>query len=264
MKRLALILGMLLFVTNAQAEEKEFEIYYDENKTTSDEVIASYYKQLEFIPQLEAKCKDTMEWGEGSFSLLENLYIRLITCLTWETNKKLNIEQIELLTRLNKAWSDAIIYLYQGDGIFYKGSTTFYLGNEYLLQLAVRIYNIVMNKKWPECVYETGNYKDEDYFQVNQPCNVESSVLQKCQQDKDIISCMQTELKQKYLELITELHKDRAPKNMTNLLSLTEEVIKEIEPDKEKQKKEIIRLYNFYWLSIENTYEYEMYFQNAE
>ena len=64
MNKLILVLVILLLpCANAHADVKEFEIYSDDNKTTADEVIASYYKQPEFIPQLEAKCADTMEWG---------------------------------------------------------------------------------------------------------------------------------------------------------------------------------------------------------
>ena len=194
---------------------------------------------------MEATCQKSMPWIKGAFGLWEEPYFRADMCLTWETNKKLNTEQIELLAHLKNAWSNVLGDLIQGDDI--RDSFAVYFDNEqeYSLQLAVRIYNLVLHQDWPECLFETG--KSSDYLPYdNKPCNVESPILSKCRQTDNVIACMQEKLTIAIQTLVDVDYKDIAPKDMDNLLYLTNQFIATIEPNKDKQHYEIVRLYNFY------------------
>ena len=69
----------------------------DPQKTTVSNVIDNYYQHPEYTPIMEAKCQKSMPWIKGSFGLWKEPNFRADMCLTWETNKKLNEKQIELL-----------------------------------------------------------------------------------------------------------------------------------------------------------------------
>jgi hypothetical protein len=199
---------------------------------------------------MEATCQKSMPWIKGAFGLWEEPYFRADLCLTWETNKKLNQEQIELLAHLKLTWENVIGDLHQKND----ADASYDRKMEYSLQQAVRIYNLVLHQDWPECLFETG--KSSDYFPYdNKPCNVESPILSKCRQTDNVIACMQEKLTIAIQTLVDVDYKDIAPKDMDNLLYLTNQFIATIEPNKDKQHSEIVRLYNFYWLSIHDAYD---------
>ena len=75
---------------------------------------------------------------------------------------------------------------------------------------------------------------------------------------------MQKKLKSSISKLVTEQYKEKATKDMKDLLFLTEKVITKITNNPIEQQKEIIRLYNFYWLSIYNAYEVISVFSNTQ
>lgn len=64
-------------------------------------------------------------------------------------------------------------------------------------------------------------------------------------------------------EWATEEEKQKEREEMENkrindmkwLMQLTQKIIPQLIEDKNRQKKEIMRLYNFYWLSILRSYE---------
>ena len=164
MRKLLFIIALLILSAPAVAENimmPHIDIHQtlNPNKNVSDAMIENFYKHPEYIPVIDKECAETMGWVKGNFAFFEPLHHRAVFCLAWETNKKLNKEQIELLAQLNKAWSNVIMDLYQSDTYRNSFAVSFDNEQEYSLQLAVRIYNIVTQQKWPECFYET-NEKD--------------------------------------------------------------------------------------------------------
>lgn len=241
----------------------------DPQKTTVSNVIDNYYQHPEFTPIIEAKCQESMPWIKGSFGLWEEPYFRADMCLTWETNKKLGKEQIELLAHLKNAWKNVIINLALSDGILTSFNTTFHNSNEYSLQLAVRIYNLVIKENWPECRIETGD-KIRDYDIHIEPCNTPSEIMKLCGRAENPQNCMQEEIISRISKFkimtntwATEEEKkeerEEAEKKKINdtkqLMQLTQEIIPQLIEDKNRQKEEIMRLYNFYWLSILGSYK---------
>jgi len=224
----------------------------DENKTTVSNMIDNHYHNPEYIPVMEAKCQESMEWIKGNFALWEEPNFRADMCLTWEINKKLTNEQIETFAHLKKAWENVISDLHQK----YDFDASYNRAMEYSLQLAVRFYNLVLHQDWPECLYETNqdmNYYINQYD--NKPCNIVSPALKECRNNKNVISCMQTQIITLMSKLVTEQYREQSLIDVKNLLDFTEKVITEILKNPLQQQKEIIKLYNFYWLSIQYAYD---------
>lgn len=298
MKQFALILGLILSLgVNARAEiyrDIDVDMVYkngtfkdkaevkklideytqrdtpnDPQKNVVSNVIDNYYQHPEYIPIIEAKCQESMPWIKGSFDLWEEPYFHADMCLTWETNKKLDKEQIELLAHLKEAWGNVIMNLALLDGILTSFNTTFDNNNEYSLQLAVRIYNLVMKENWPECRIETGEKIGDSDIHI-EPCNTQSEIMKLCSSADDPQNCMQEEIisrisKFKIMTNVwaTEEEKQKEREKMENkrindtkqLMQLTQKIIPQLIEDKNRQKKEIMRLYNFYWLSIFRSYK---------
>jgi hypothetical protein len=259
-----------------KAEVKELIDEYTQRDTPNDpqknvvsNVIDDYYQHPEYIPIIEAKCQESMPWIKGSFDLWEEPYFRADMCLTWETNKKLDKEQIELLAHLKKTWNNVITNMALSDGILTSFNTTFDNNNEYSLQLAVRIYNLVMKENWPECRIETGKKIGDSDIHI-EPCNTPSEIMKLCSSADNPQNCMQEEIisrisKFKIMTNVwaTEEEKQKEREEMENkrindmkwLMQLTQKIIPQLIEDKNRQKKEIMRLYNFYWLSILRSYK---------
>ena len=232
-------------------------------------VIDDYYLHPEYIPIIEAKCQKSMSWIKGSFNLWEEPNFRADMCLTRETNKKLDKEQIELLAHLKKTWGNVIMNMDLSDGILTSFNITFHNHNEYSLQLAVRIYNLVMKENWPECRIETGKKIGDSDIHI-EPCNTPSEIMKLCSSADNPQNCMQEEIisrisKFKIMTNVwaTEEEKQKEREEMENkrindmkwLMQLTQKIIPQLIEDKNRQKKEIMRLYNFYWLSILRSYK---------
>ena len=190
-------------------------------------------------------------------------------CLTWETNKKLRKEQIELLAHLKNAWENVIGDLIQGNEYRDSFAVCFDNEQEYTLQMAVRIYNLVLNQKWPECIFEAPKNISEDVVYYKEPCNEPSEILKKCKNSTNTKLCMQQEIisKTENFETIEskwikpeEIKKNRK-EHLELLFDLTEKFISQIISDNIRQEREIIRLYNFYWSSI--LVSYQMNLANA-
>ena len=241
----------------------------DPKKNVVSNVIDDYYLHPEYIPIIEAKCQKSMPWIKGSFNLWEEPNFRADMCLTWETNKKLDKEQIELLAHLKKTWNNVIMNMALSDGILTSFNTTFDNNNEYSLQLAVRIYNLVMKENWPECRIETGEKIGDSDIHI-EPCNTPSEIMKLCSSADNPQNCMQEEIisrisKFKIMTNVwtTEEGKQKEREEMENkrindtkqLMQLTQKIIPQLIEDKSIQKKEIMRLYNFYWLSILTSYK---------
>lgn len=241
----------------------------DPQKNTVSNVIDGYYLHPEYIPIIEAKCQESMPWIKGSFGLWEEPYFRADMCLTWETNKKLDKEQIELLAHLKEAWGNVIMNMDLSDGILTSFNTTFDNNNEYSLQLAVRIYNLVMKENWPECRIETGKKIGDSDIHI-EPCNTPSEIMKLCSSADNPQNCMQEEIISRIsqFKIMTNVwateeekqeEREETEKKRINdtkqLMQLTQEIIPQLIEDKNRQKKEIMRLYNFYWLSILRSYE---------
>ena len=298
MRRLFLILGLILSLcpsTKAEiyrdidvdmvykngtfkdkAEVKKLIDEYTQRDTPNDpkknvvsNVIDDYYLHPEYIPIIEAKCQKSMSWIKGSFNLWEEPNFRADMCLTWETNKKLDKEQIELLAHLKKTWNNVIMNMALSDGILTSFNMTFDNNNEYSLQLAVRIYNLVMKENWPECRIETGEKIGDSDIHI-EPCNTPSEIMKLCSSADNPQNCMQEEIisrisKFKIMTNVwtTEEEKQKEREEMENkrindtkqLMQLTQKIIPQLIEDKSRQKKEIMRLYNFYWLSILMSYK---------
>ena len=298
MKKLVLILGLVLSLgANARAEiyrDMDVDMVYkngtfkdkaevkelideytqrdtpnDPQKNVVSNVIDDYYQHPEYIPIIEAKCQESMPWIKGSFDLWEEPYFRADMCLTWETNKKLDKEQIELLAHLIKTWGNVIMNMDLSDGILTSFNITFHNHNEYSLQLAVRIYNLVMKENWPECRIETGKKIGDSDIHI-EPCNTPSEIMKLCSSADNPQNCMQEEIisrisKFKIMTNVwaTEEEKQKEREEMENkrindmkwLMQLTQKIIPQLIEDKNRQKKEIMRLYNFYWLSILRSYK---------
>ena len=205
---------------------------------------------------------------KGSFDLWEEPYFRADMCLTWETNKKLGKEQIELLAHLKNVWDSVIMNMALLDGILTSFNITFHNRNEYSLQLAVRIYNIIMKENWPECRIETDE-KIGDYAIHTEPCNTPSEIMNLCGRAGNPQNCMQEEIisrisKFKIMTNVwaTEEEKKKERKEIEEkrindtkqLMQLTQEIIPQLIEDRNRKKEEIMRLYNFYWLSILRSY----------
>lgn len=247
---------------------EQSDIPNDPPKNVVSNVIDNYYQHPEYIPIIEAKCQESMPWIKGSFDLWEEPYFRADMCLTWETNKKLDKEQIELLAHLKEAWGNVIMDLVLSDGILTSFNTTFDNINEYSLQLAVRIYNLVMKENWPECRIETGKKIVDSDIHI-EPCNTPSEIVKLCSSADNPQNCMQEEIisrisKFKIMTNVwaTEEEKQKEREEMENkrindmkrLMQLTQKIISQLIENKNRQKKEIMRLYNFYWLSILRSY----------
>ena len=298
MKKIVLILGLVLSLgANARAEiyrdidvdmvykngtfkdkaeVKELIDEYTQRDTPNDpqknvvsNVIDDYYQHPEYIPIIEAKCQESMPWIKGSFDLWEEPYFRADMCLTWETNKKLDKEQIELLAHLKETWGNVIMNLALSDDILTSFNTTFDNNNEYSLQLAVRIYNLVMKENWPECRIETGKKIGDSDIHI-EPCNTPSEIMKLCSSADNPQNCMQEEIISRISQFkimtnvwATEKEKQEEREEMENkrindmkwLMQLTQKIIPQLIEDKNRQKKEIMRLYNFYWLSILRSYK---------
>lgn len=255
-----------------QPSIKDIDFDLNPNKTVEDAMIEVYYNHPEIIPEMEEKCKEVMEWVKGSFGLLEFLNFRAIQCLTWETNKKLTTEQIELLAKLHKVWSNTVMDQSLSDGILTSFNITFHNQNEYSLQLAVRIYNLIMKESWPECRIETGE-KIKDIDAYTEPCNEPSKIMKLCGSNENPQNCMQEEIIKRIakFKILTnarateeekKAEREKLEKERINdakqLMQLTQEIISQLVDDKDKQNEEIMRLYNFYWLSILRSYKHSL------
>lgn len=155
------------------------------------------------------------------------------------------------------------------DGILTSFNITFHNCNEYSLQLAVRIYNIIMRENWPECRIETGE-KIGDYDIHTKPCNKPSEIMKLCSSAGNPQNCMQEEIisriskfkimtnvwatEEEKKEEREEMEKKRI-NDTKQLMQLTKEIIPQLIENKNRQKDEIMRLYNFYWLSILRSYK---------
>lgn len=265
MKNLTIILSVFFALSvNLHAEEYPSFIF-SSDKTTEDSMIEAYYKQYELIPQIEKKCDKTMKWAKGHFNLFDSLYTHTKMCLIWETNKKLNKEQIKLLTKLHKTWENVIMDFIQGDNFRDSFSQSFGDMQEYSLQLTVRLYNIIMNQKWPECLYETGKNTENLY---NKPCNKISKIMKNCNKKQNPLLCMKHQIVNKVSEMKVKNNrwhteaelKEKRLNDLNSLLALTEKFIN----NEKLPKEEIIRLYNFYWLSIIRTYQDTLKYINKE
>lgn len=241
----------------------------DPQKNVVSNVIDDYYQHPEYIPIIEAKCQESMPWIKGSFDLWEEPYFRADMCLTWETNKKLDKEQIELLAHLKEAWGNVIMNMDLSDGILTSFNITFHNHNEYSLQLAVRIYNLIMKENWPECRIETGEKIGDSDIHI-EPCNTPSEIMKLCSSADNPQNCMQEEIISRIskFKIMTNVwateeekqkEREETEKKRINdtkqLMQLTQEIIPQLIEDKNRQKEEIMRLYNFYWLSILRSYE---------
>lgn len=257
-----------LFIQTAVAQTVNLEYDLNHDKTVSDAMIEYFYNRPEMIPDIDAECAEVMEWAKGSFGLMETLNFRAILCLTWETNKKLTKEQIELLAKLHKVFSNVIMDQSLADGILTSFNITFDNKNEYSLQLAVRIYNLIMKESWPECRLETGE-KIKDIDAYTEPCNKPSKIMKLCNSNENPQNCMQDEIIKRMakFKILTNIwateeekkeEKEKIKKERINdakqLMQLTKEIIPQLVDDNGKQNEEIMRLYDFYWLSILRSY----------
>ncbi|MBE6451811.1 MAG: hypothetical protein E7016_07640 [Alphaproteobacteria bacterium] len=198
---------------------------------------------------VDKQCQN-FEWIKGSFVLNDSLYFRAISCLIQKVNKSLNKSQTTLFTKLNNLWQNILMNLTQEHGF----QVAYECSEEYLLQFNVRIFNFVTKQNWPECIYET----DKDlglFLYYNKPCNIDSSLLIKCKNDDNINMCMQKILCDEISQFVTEQNQQSATKNMSELLNLTNQFIKSIESNPDKQQEYIVRFYNFYYLSILYSYD---------
>ena len=261
MKYIARILGLLLIWGNtalARPTIADIEYENDDNKTVFDAMIEVYYNHPEIIYEMEEKCKDVEKFA-GVFKTMPAISFVSTECIAWDTNKKLNKKQIDALTKLNKTWEYVILDLIQGDDFRDSFASTFDDANEYSLQLAVRIHNLIMKQNWPECPYETG---EKDISPYVEPCNEPSEVMTVCEKATDMQSCMQNEILQRLAKFQTVTSKwttkeetEKKRDNDTKLLiQLTKDFIATIISDKNEQNKEILRLYNFYWISMYRSY----------
>ncbi|MBR3675757.1 MAG: hypothetical protein IKN71_01305 [Alphaproteobacteria bacterium] len=260
MKYFALTLGVLLSLAQevlAQTTIEDIDFSLNPDKTVTDAMIEVYRNHPEILPEIEEKCKDLEKWAKGAFDEMPSYSFVLTECITWEINKKLNEEQIELLAKLDKVWSDIIIDQTMTDGILSSFNTTFDYSNEYSLQLAVRIYNLVMKEKWPECLFETDE-KNRDTALFTEPCNQQSKVFKLCEKVQNSQKCMQEEILKRVSKFIIitspqltkEQIKTKRIADIKSLMKLTEDIILQLVEGEQEQNKEIVRLYNFYWLSI--------------
>ena len=277
MKRIIFCLPalFLIFANTTLAKQltiADMDFDLNPNKTVEDAMIEVYYNHPEIIPEMENKCREVMEWAKGSFGLLEALNFRATQCITWETNKKLTAEQIELLAELHKVWSNVIMDQSLSDGILTSFNITFNNRNEYSLQLAVRFYNLIMKESWPECLIETGE-KIRDINVYIEPCNKPSKIMKICSSTENPQNCMQEEIIKRIakFKILTNIwateekkkeEKERIEKervdDVKQLMQLTKEIITQLVDNKDKKNEEIIRLYNFYWLSILRSYKYSL------
>ena len=277
MRKLLFIIALLFLSAPAVAENimmPHIDIHQtlNPNKNVSDAMIENFYKHPEYIPVIDKECAETMGWVKGNFAFFEPLHHRAVFCLAWETNKKLNKEQIELLAQLNKAWSNVIMDLYQSDTYRNSFAVSFDNEQEYSLQLAVRIYNIVTQQKWPECFYETNEKDKKIMYNYIKPCNTPSKIMKNCRKEKNSLLCMQNQIINKINlfqtikrpDVLEEEIKKERQDNFAILIKLTDELISQlIKNDKDKQQ-EIMRFYNFYWLSIIRSYKEALAYINND
>ena len=256
-------------VKNLIDDYAQSDIPDDPQKTTVSNVIDNYYQHPKYTPIIEAKCQESVPLMKGSFNLWEEPNFRADMCLTWEINKKLDKKQIELLAHLKNTWGNVIMNMTLSDGILTSFNITFHNHNEYSLQLAIRIYNLIMKENWPECRAETGE-KIGDLDMRTEPCNTPSEIMKLCNSTENPQNCMQEEIisrisKFKIMTNVwaTENEKkeereeteEKRSNDIKQLMKLTQEIIPQLIEDKNRQKEEIMRLYNFYWLSILRSYE---------
>lgn len=260
MKYFALTLGLLLSLaqeTLAQTTIEDIDFSLNPDKTVADAMIEVYRNHPEILPEIEEKCKDLEEWAKGAFNEMPSYSFVLTECITWEINKKLNEEQIEMLAKLNKVWNNIIIDQTMTNGILSSFNMTFSYANEYSLQLAVRLYNLVLKEKWPECLFETDE-KNADTALFTEPCNQQSKVLKLCEKAQNSQKCMQEEILKRVSKFIIvtspqltkEQIKTKRISDIKSLMRLTREVILQLVEGEQEQNTEIMRLYNFYWQSI--------------
>ena len=211
-------------------------------KTVADAMIEQYRETGTHNQIIDKECKETFEHLQGKFVLPEQLNHRLIFCLTWDIDKKLSDEQIRKLEILNKTWKNLVSDLYR-EGNF---QINFETSNEFSLQLAVRIHNIVYNENQPECSYEAQS-KDTEYY--NEPCNGDN-IIKLCLKTEPLSYCIQQQLVSAIEKFSDEKYRPKALSDLNKLFTATEEFIASLNIPKARQKKEKLRLLNFYLLSV--------------
>lgn len=245
------------------------------NKAVDDAMIEQFYKNPEAIVLIDRECADIDEM-KGVFTEEERSNHYATLCLKWQMNKKLSSPQIELLAQLYPPFEQVIRNLYrlEDSGEAYSDVKI------YRQELTVKMYNLVLQEKWPECEIENTGLKTDAELNYTAPCNDTGKILAYCRNQNDSVSCMRKKLLAEFSELsLTEYHKQslkdynkrmehlklspvaedvyhaEAQRNMEKLLDISIKIINEFVNSAEQQEKEAARLYNFYELMLTSVHK---------
>ncbi|MBR1373587.1 hypothetical protein IJ556_03945, partial [bacterium] len=202
MKKFVLILGVcFVFSANARAEDFQTVITEENNetypdKTVADVMIERFYNHPEDIAEVDAECAEVMKWVDSTLNYgTEKYYHEATLCLTWEINKKLDKEKIELLAKIKSTLHNIILDLVNDEHIGVL--QTMYIDYECQLMLVKKIYNIIYSSSIPLC-FDNSAFSTPD--RPSSVCNKQSSsYLSGCLKNKDAKTCMDKMIIDKFL-----------------------------------------------------------------
>jgi len=210
------------------------------------------------ICQLFERFKGYFPNNQGAINSIES-------CLLMATTAKLTGKQISRI--LEPDFTEVISYLYPSKAL------KKYRGNEYYnLEWYIRMYNMVTQNDWPECPYETGRH----FAKISdEPCNEDGEILKACHKENmDTVICMQQKLLGKFIRLFRniypeeiikenyEYYNNRAMYYIWSLVGATYSAITAVISEPEEQKKQLLRMYNFYDLMLGQVYQ--QYLEDAK
>ena len=236
---LFLILANTAFAKQPTIEDIDFELNIE--KTVSDAMIEDFYKHPEVISDIDKECAEVMEWVDSQYDYgMEKYYHRAILCLTWEINKQLNEEQIELLVKLKSVINNVIVDLTKKDG--YTVLEMLYTGYSGTLMTVKKIYNMVYSPPLPICFEETESIYQNKHHTT---CDIQpSDYLKHCLKEKDPKTCINKKITAKFLANTAQTGNTRADIYWLN--KLTDKFISSLYTDKVQQNIKTMDFYDFY------------------
>lgn len=251
MKHLILYIGIIFFILTRIASGESIS-YQRENslntdKTVSDDMIERFYSHPEDISDVDAECKEVMEWVDSTVNYgKEKYYHEAILCLTWEINKKLDKEQIELLTKVKSTFHNIIFDLmnHRNIGVL----QIMYIDYECELMLVKKIYNMIYSSSIPLC-FENPVFSTPD--RPSSICSPQpSSYLSSCLKKKDAKICMDKMITEKFLAVAQQ--EPQAKADIYHLNHFTDKFISSLYTNKTRQNIETLNFYDFYIRLIED------------
>ena len=256
--------SLFLFSSLTCFAEESSSSSFDLN--TEDEMIADFYNHPEKIPEIDKICENHMKWGLGRFNLdLQQLYHTSILCYTWDINKKLSSEQINLLARFKSILSQTTFNITRNEN--YPIQNMVSDKNDLTLQILTKLYNIIYNKNLPECAFESKISEKSilayQYWDMK-PCNTDSELIKLCEQEKNMLPCMRQNLIDSFSKLVIPNQKNPAIQDINSLIRITDQFIQQIIPNESNQYSTIKNFYNLYWLVFHGIYNDVEYYANHD